>query len=170
MQHRRSFKQTQSLEARLAEEAKRLREEAKLLPPGALREELIRKARRAETASHINEWLTSSGLRPPEWSPRLSRLQQTALRRRDPRALGSLSIQSPRVVIWLITLAQQLAGFSIDEMDPSAGRTGDRLVLVFGNIWIVIQLVLDVEPVAGHLKMKWPICQNLMSLRRHTMI
>jgi hypothetical protein len=66
MQHRRSFKQTQSLEARLAEEAKRLREEAKLLPPGALREELIRKARRAETASHINEWLTSSGLRPPE--------------------------------------------------------------------------------------------------------
>jgi hypothetical protein len=66
MQHRRSFKQTQSLEARLAEEAKRLREEAKLLPPGALREELIRKARRAETASHINEWLTSHGLRPPE--------------------------------------------------------------------------------------------------------
>ena len=66
MQHRRSFKQTQSLEARLAEEAKRLREEAKLVPPGALREELIRKARRAETASHINEWLTSSGLRPPE--------------------------------------------------------------------------------------------------------
>ena len=66
MQHRRSFKQTQSLEARLAEEAKRLREEAKLLPPGALREEVIRKARHAETASHINEWLTSSGLRPPE--------------------------------------------------------------------------------------------------------
>jgi len=66
MQHRRSFKQTQSLEARLAEEAKRLREEAKLLPPGALREELIHKARRAETASHINAWLTSPGLRPPE--------------------------------------------------------------------------------------------------------
>ena len=30
-------------------------------------------------------------------------------------------------------------------MYPGAGRTGDRLVLVFGNIWIVIQLVLDVE-------------------------
>jgi hypothetical protein len=30
-------------------------------------------------------------------------------------------------------------------MDPGAGRTVDRLVLVFGNIWIIIQLVLDVE-------------------------
>jgi hypothetical protein len=66
MQRRRRFQQTQSLEARLSEEAKRLREEAKLLPPGAQREELIRKARRAETASHMNEWLTSPGLRPPE--------------------------------------------------------------------------------------------------------
>ena len=63
---RRRFKQTVTLEARLAEEAKRLREEAKLLPPGAPREELIRKARHAETAPHMNEWLTSPGLRPPE--------------------------------------------------------------------------------------------------------
>ena len=30
-------------------------------------------------------------------------------------------------------------------MYPGAGRTGDRLVLVFRNIWIVIQLMLDVE-------------------------
>jgi hypothetical protein len=64
--HRRHFKRTQSLEERLAQEAKRLREEAKLLPPGALREELIRRARHAETASHLNEWLMSPGLRPPE--------------------------------------------------------------------------------------------------------
>ena len=63
---RRRFKQTQSLEVRLAEEANRLREEAKLLPPGAQRSEVIRKARQAETASHINEWLISPGLRPPE--------------------------------------------------------------------------------------------------------
>jgi hypothetical protein len=63
---RRRFKQTQSLEVRLAEEAKRLRSEAKLLPPGAKRDEMIRKARQAETASHMNEWLTSSGLRPPD--------------------------------------------------------------------------------------------------------
>jgi hypothetical protein len=63
---RRRFKQTQSLEERLAEEAKRLREEAKLLPPGAVREALLRKARQAETGSHVTEWLTSPGLRPPE--------------------------------------------------------------------------------------------------------
>jgi len=64
MQRRRT-KQTQSLEGRLSEEAKRLRAEAKLLPPGAARDEMIRKARRAETASHITEWLTSPGLQPP---------------------------------------------------------------------------------------------------------
>jgi hypothetical protein len=63
---RRRFEQIQSLEERLAEEAKRLREEAKLLPPGAVRDELVRKARRAETGSHLTEWLTSPGLRPPE--------------------------------------------------------------------------------------------------------
>jgi hypothetical protein len=63
---RRRFEQTQSLEARLAEEAKHLREEAKLLPPSAKRDEMIRKARQAEIGSHLTEWLTSPGLRPPE--------------------------------------------------------------------------------------------------------
>ena len=63
---RRRFKQIQSLEERLAEEAKRLREEAKLLPPGAVRDEMVRKARRAETGSYLTEWLASPGLRPPE--------------------------------------------------------------------------------------------------------
>jgi hypothetical protein len=63
---RRRFNQTQSLEERLAKEAKRLRAEAKLLPPGAIRDTLIRKARQAETGSHMSEWLSSPGLRPPE--------------------------------------------------------------------------------------------------------
>jgi hypothetical protein len=62
---RRRFKQDQSLEERLSQEAKRLREEAKLLPPSAARDEKIRKARQAETGSHMTEWLTSPGLRPP---------------------------------------------------------------------------------------------------------
>jgi hypothetical protein len=65
MQRRRRFRQTLSLEARLSEEAKRLREEAQLLSPGAEREELIRRARQAEIASRMNEWLTSPGIRPP---------------------------------------------------------------------------------------------------------
>ena len=63
---RRRFKQTQSLEERLAKEAKRLRAEAKLLPPGAARDELIRRAPHAETGSHMSEWLRSPGLRPPD--------------------------------------------------------------------------------------------------------
>ncbi|QOZ72596.1 hypothetical protein WN72_44670 [Bradyrhizobium arachidis] len=63
---RRHFKQIQSLEERLSEQAKRLRTEAKLLPPGAARDQMIRKARQAETASHMNEWLTSPGLLPSE--------------------------------------------------------------------------------------------------------
>jgi len=66
MLRRRFASQVQSLEARLSEEAKRLRAEAKLIPPGAVRDEMIRRARRAEIASHINEWLASPGLRPPE--------------------------------------------------------------------------------------------------------
>jgi hypothetical protein len=63
---RRRFKQTKSLEERLSEEAKRLRAEAKLLPPRAVREGLIRRARQAETGSHMSEWLTSPRLQPPE--------------------------------------------------------------------------------------------------------
>jgi hypothetical protein len=63
---RRRFKHAQSLEERLAEEAKRLRAEAKLLPPGTERDALIRKARQAETGSHMSEWLRSTVLQPPD--------------------------------------------------------------------------------------------------------
>jgi hypothetical protein len=57
------FKQTETLEQRLAI---RLREEAKLLPPGAVREAMLRKARQAEAGSQMSEWLRSPGLKPPE--------------------------------------------------------------------------------------------------------
>ena len=63
---RRRFKQTDTLEQRLATEAKRLREEAKLLPPGALRDTVLRRARQCETGSNMSEWLQSPGLRPPD--------------------------------------------------------------------------------------------------------
>jgi hypothetical protein len=65
-QQRRHFKQTDTREQRLAEEAMRLRDEAKLLPPGAVRNEIIRKARQAETGAHISEWLRSPGLQAPK--------------------------------------------------------------------------------------------------------
>ncbi|WLB24067.1 hypothetical protein [Bradyrhizobium japonicum] len=63
---RRRFKQTVPLEERLAQEAERLREQAKQLPHGSEREALLRKARQAETGSHISDWLRSAGLQPPE--------------------------------------------------------------------------------------------------------
>jgi hypothetical protein len=63
---RRRLKQLKSLEERLAEDAKRLREEAKLLPPGYVRELVLRKARQAETGLHMTEWLTSPRFRPPK--------------------------------------------------------------------------------------------------------
>jgi len=63
---RRRFKQTQSLEQRLSDQASKLRKEAQGTPPGIEREQLIERARQAETASHMNEWLSSRGLQPPK--------------------------------------------------------------------------------------------------------
>ena len=66
MTKRRRTKQSKSLEVRLVDEAKRLHEQAKSLPPGIERDQAIRKARQAETGSQMNEWLKSPGLKPPE--------------------------------------------------------------------------------------------------------
>jgi len=41
------------------------KDEARTLPLGKDRDALIKKARQLETASHINEWLSSPGLRSP---------------------------------------------------------------------------------------------------------
>nr|WP_080588559.1 hypothetical protein [Bradyrhizobium japonicum] len=66
MTQRQRIQQTRSLEVRLAAEAIRLRHEAKGTPPGIAREQLLRKARQAETGSHMSEWLRSPGLQAPE--------------------------------------------------------------------------------------------------------
>jgi hypothetical protein len=63
---RRRFKQSAPLELRLADQAERLRKEARGTPPGIEREKLLRRARQAETAAHMQEWLTSPGLQPPK--------------------------------------------------------------------------------------------------------
>jgi hypothetical protein len=62
---RRRFKPSAPSDQRLEEQAKRLRKEARGTPPGVERDKLIRLARQSETAAHIQEWLTSSGLLPP---------------------------------------------------------------------------------------------------------
>lgn len=58
-------KQTISFDRRLHQAADAARDAAQLLPEGQQRETLIKKARQAETAAHINEWLASPGLRVP---------------------------------------------------------------------------------------------------------
>lgn len=63
---RRRIQHDTPLDQRLAEQAERLRDEARGTPPGIERERLIRRARQAETAAHMQEWLSSPGLRPPE--------------------------------------------------------------------------------------------------------
>jgi hypothetical protein len=66
MQYRRRFKQTISLKERLVSFAKQVRDKASLLPPGAEKDSLLEKARRADTAAHLDEWANSPGLQPPK--------------------------------------------------------------------------------------------------------
>jgi hypothetical protein len=60
-------KHTLTFEERLAEEAKKFNEAAEREPPGSMsRELLFRRARQAEAASRINDWLRSPGLQSPK--------------------------------------------------------------------------------------------------------
>jgi len=65
MAERRRIKHQKTFEERLAEEAVRFRDAAMDLPPGMQRELLLRRARQAETASRMSDWLRSPGLQRP---------------------------------------------------------------------------------------------------------
>jgi hypothetical protein len=65
-QQRRRFKHTQTFEVRLAQEAEQFRKAAEQAEPGLARDLLLRRARQAETASHMSAWLKSPGLQPPK--------------------------------------------------------------------------------------------------------
>jgi hypothetical protein len=54
-----------SLEEKWHEEAELYKQEAAKLPDSKERDELLRTARQLETASHLNDWLSSPGLSPP---------------------------------------------------------------------------------------------------------
>jgi hypothetical protein len=67
MGQRNRIKHKATFEERLAEEARRFKEAAEKEVPGSMaRQLLLRRARQAETASHMNGWLRSPGLQPPE--------------------------------------------------------------------------------------------------------
>ena len=59
------MKRRATLEEKWHEQAEAFKEKAAKLPHGREREELLRMARQLETASHINEWLSSPGLSSP---------------------------------------------------------------------------------------------------------
>ena len=65
MQKRRHVKHEKTFEERLADAAYRFREAAAKLCPGTEQDLLLQRARQAETASHLNEWLSSKGLQTP---------------------------------------------------------------------------------------------------------
>jgi hypothetical protein len=54
-----------SFEDELATEKARLTAQLTNAPQGPERDRLIKKVRQIETASHINDWLSSPGLQPP---------------------------------------------------------------------------------------------------------
>jgi hypothetical protein len=66
---RRRFKQTTSLQDRLASFAQEARKQAARLPPGSEKQDLLRRARQAETAARLDSWITSPGLQPPGLQP-----------------------------------------------------------------------------------------------------
>ena len=65
VRHRRRFKQSIAFKDRLATFAKDMRDKASQLKPGIERDDCLRKARQADTASHLDEWANSPGLQPP---------------------------------------------------------------------------------------------------------
>jgi len=63
---RRRFNQTESLQDRIASFARRVREKASQLPPGKEKDDLLRRARLADMASHLDDQANSPGLQSPK--------------------------------------------------------------------------------------------------------
>jgi hypothetical protein len=55
-----------TIEQKRHQQSEAAKNEANKLPHGRERDALVRKSRQSETASHINQWLSSPGLKPPD--------------------------------------------------------------------------------------------------------
>ena len=60
MPKRRRFKQSPPLKDRLASFAQRARDIAASLPPGPEKDEMLKKIRQADIASHLDDWANSA--------------------------------------------------------------------------------------------------------------
>lgn len=65
MIERRRFKQTFTLKDRLAQDIEHLSDQAKNMKPGVALDQILHRIRQNQTASEINNWLGSPGLRAP---------------------------------------------------------------------------------------------------------
>ena len=59
-------KQTETLQDRIASFARKIREKASELPPGEEKEDFLRRAQLADTASDMSLWASSPRSQPPE--------------------------------------------------------------------------------------------------------
>jgi hypothetical protein len=67
MSRRSRFEQVILLKDRLSAFIRAMRERAALVPPGPERDEILKKAKRAETARDMEDWANSSELQPPKY-------------------------------------------------------------------------------------------------------
>ena len=65
IKRRRRFKQSIPFKERLATWAADVRAEAAKLTPGPEQQMLLKRARQADTAAHLDDWANSTGLQPP---------------------------------------------------------------------------------------------------------
>ena len=66
MSERRRIKHFLSFNERLRMFSDQLKKQASKLRPGPEQDDLLKRARLADTASHIDEWASSPGLRSPK--------------------------------------------------------------------------------------------------------
>jgi len=65
IRRRRRFKQVLPFKDRLAAWAQTIRKQADQLEPGFERDALLKRARQANTAAHLDDWANSTGLQAP---------------------------------------------------------------------------------------------------------
>ena len=64
MFERNRLRQAQSFKERLVSFTTDLRDQTAQLPAGAESEDMLRRARRAKVAAHLDDWVNSPGLQP----------------------------------------------------------------------------------------------------------
>jgi hypothetical protein len=117
---RRRFKQSVSFTERLAKWALQLREQARKLPAGSERDDLLTRARQADTASRILKWAHS---------PRITAAALELLRPQNLRAEYDIDFQHRAQLVANID-GKMLIGLSFyHDPNNSVGERSDSLLM-----------------------------------------